>query len=83
MVQGGVSAKLIAAKIACCGVLLLFLTGAVSLSGIAGWFRDGGLAWLAVAVAAALSGLFLWRRRRARLCASNDGVRRRETKGTP
>jgi len=74
MVRGGVSAKLIAAKIACCGILLLFVTGVVSVSGLAAWFRDGSLAWLTVAVAVALSGLFLWRRRRAR--ASNDGLGR-------
>ena len=51
---------LLAAKVACCGGLLLAATGALSLSSLAGWLLDGGYARFGLA---ALAGalLYLWR----------------------
>ena len=74
---------LIAAKAVCCGVLLLFLTGALTLNGVLGWFRDGSLAWLALAGAGVMAGVFLWLRQRRRDSGAPEGPRRLETKGTP
>jgi uncharacterized membrane protein YfcA len=56
-------AALIAAKIACCGGLVLVSTGALSIAGVAGWLRDGGIFWLAIVALAAVA-LYLWRRPR-------------------
>ena len=73
--------KLIAAKIVCCGVLLLFLSGALTLSGVLGWFGNGNPAWLAPAGAGAMAGMYFWSRRRRR---DSEAVERRpqlETKG--
>jgi hypothetical protein len=74
---------LIAAKAVCCGVLLLFLTGVLTMSGVLGWFRDGNLAWLALAGAGAMAGIIFWFRQRWRDRSAPDGSRRLETKGTP
>jgi membrane protein implicated in regulation of membrane protease activity len=54
-------AGLLAAKIICCGALVLAATGAVSFAGIAGWLFGSGLLWLAAAVLAVV-GIALWRR---------------------
>ena len=64
--SGGGWGALIAAKAVCCGVLLLFLTGTLTVNGVLGWFRDGNLAWLALAGvgAGATAGVLRWRRKR-------------------
>ncbi len=59
-------AALIAAKIVCCGGLILVATGTLSLAGVAGWLRDEGIVWLVI-VALAVMALFWWRARHARL----------------
>jgi len=74
---------LVAAKAVCCGVLLLFLTGVLTLNGVLGWFRDGNLAWLALAGAGVMAGVFLWLRHRRRDNDIAERPRRLETKGTP
>ena len=74
---------LIAAKAVCCGVLLLFLTGLLTLNGVLGWFRDGNPAWLALAGAGAAAVVFLWLRRRRRDGGTAERTQRLETKGTP
>ncbi len=57
-------AALIAAKVVCCGGLILVATGTLSLAGVAGWLRDGGIVWLAIAALAAMSLYLWWRSRR-------------------
>ncbi len=57
-------AALIAAKVACCGGLILVSTGALSLAGVAGWLHDGGIVWLAIVALAAVALYFWWRSRR-------------------
>jgi hypothetical protein len=74
---------LIAAKVACCGVLLLFLTGALTLNGVLGWFRDGNLGWFALAGAGVTAGVFLWLRHRRRDRDAPENPRRLERKGAP
>ena len=54
---------LIAAKIVCCGGLLAFAIGGVTLGGIGAWLSDGGFYWLGSATLG-LTGLILWGRRR-------------------
>ena len=54
---------LLAAKVVCCGGLLLAATGALSLSSLAGWLLDGGYVWFGIA-ALALAMFCLWRRQR-------------------
>ena len=54
-------AGLIAAKIVCCGTLVLAATGA--LSGVGGWLMDGGLVWLVPIAAFAIAGWAILRRR--------------------
>ncbi len=54
---------LIAAKLVCCGGLVLVITGGLSLNAIGAWMLDGGLAWLALAAVLAATGVWLWRRR--------------------
>lgn len=49
---------LIAAKIACCGLLVLAVSGAFS--GLGGWLSGAGLAWLGLAGLAALAGGAYW-----------------------
>ena len=51
-------AALIAAKLVCCGGLILVATGVLSVAGVAEWFRAGGMVWLAV-VALAVIVLYL------------------------
>src|SRR3546814_1165824 len=53
---------LLAAKIVCCGALLLAATGALSLSAIGAWFLDGGMIWPA-AGGLAIAAVYLWRQR--------------------
>ncbi|MBA8907587.1 hypothetical protein [Aminobacter ciceronei] len=55
---------LLAAKIVCCGALVLAVTGAISFAGLASWLVGGGYLWLAAAVLA-IVGIYLWRRRSA------------------
>lgn len=57
-------AWLLAAKVVCCGGLLLVATVTLSLGGLTSWFFDGGIAWLAIAGFAGAS-LYLWWRLRA------------------
>ena len=67
---------LIAAKAVCCGVLLLFLTGVLTLNGVLGWFRDGNLAWLLLAGAGAMVGIIFWLRQRWRDRKRGSGLLR-------
>ena len=48
------------AMVACCVGLPLLATGA--LSGLGAWLFDGGLTWLALALALGAGGVYLWRR---------------------
>ena len=54
---------LIAAKLVCCGGLLLFATGYLTISGIGAWLHGGGAMGLGLAVPA-IALLILWRRRK-------------------
>lgn len=74
---------LIAAKAVCCGFLLLFLTGALTLNGVLGWLRNGNLAWFLLAGTAATAGIIIWFRQRWRDRCAADDPRSLETKGTP
>ena len=53
---------LMLAHVVCCGGVLLFVTGALTLSGVGAWLSGGGLAWLAAGAAALAVGF--WARRR-------------------
>ena len=57
-------AWLVVAKMVCCVGLLLAATGALSLGGLASWFLDGGIVWLAIAALAVMT-FYLWHRYRA------------------
>ncbi len=59
--RGGMSGLMLA-HVVCCGGVLLFVTGALTLSGIGAWLSEGGLAWLAAGAAALVVGF--WARRR-------------------
>ena len=61
--RGGMSGLMLG-HVVCCGGVLLFVTGALSLSAIGAWLSEGGLAWLA-AGAAAVAVVFWARRRQA------------------
>ena len=52
---------LIAAKLVCCGGLLLFATGALTVNGIGTWLYGGGTIWLVLG-ALAIALFVLWRR---------------------
>ncbi len=54
---------LIAAKLVCCGGLVLFATGVLTVNGIGIWLLGGGAVWLVLGAAAAVL-LVLWRRQR-------------------
>ena len=54
---------LIAAKLVCCGGLLLFATGVLTLNGLAAWLRDDGLVWVGAGAVAAIAFFLRWRRR--------------------
>jgi hypothetical protein len=73
---------LVLAKAACCGVLLLFLTGLLTLNGVAVWLRDGRLAWPVLAAVFAAGGVFVWRWLRAR-GAGSDAMARPIRAGRP
>ncbi len=60
--RGGLGA-LIAAKVVCCGGMVLVITGGLSLNAIGAWLLDGGLAWLALGAVFLVAGVWLWRRR--------------------
>ena len=53
---------LITAKLVCCGGLLLFATGYLTVSGIGAWLYGGGAVGLGLALLA-VALLVLWRRR--------------------
>ena len=73
--QHGGWRALIAAKLVCCGGLLLFATGVLTVNGIGTWLLGGGAIWLVLGGFAVF--LFvLWRRRRV---ASVPPVRSIET----
>ena len=57
-------AGFVVAKIACCGGIILFATGA--LSGIGAWLVGSGLPWVALASLLGVGGVILWRRQRGR-----------------
>jgi len=54
-------AGLLAAKIVCCGAIVLAATGAISFAGLASWLVGGGYFWLAAGTLA-LVGFYPWRR---------------------
>ena len=54
----GTMMGLIAAKIACCGLLVLAVSGAFG--GFGGWLSGAGLPWLGLAGLAALAGAAYW-----------------------
>ena len=54
---------LIAAKLVCCGGLLLFATGVLTVNGIGTWLFGGGAIWLVLG-GLAVALFVLWRRRR-------------------
>jgi uncharacterized membrane protein YfcA len=62
---------LVAAKIVCCGGLLLAAAGVISLAGIASWFLEGGYIWFVAAVLAIVAA-YLWRQR-ARIDETGGG----------
>ena len=62
---------LIAAKLVCCGGLLLFATGALTMNGIATWLIGGGAKWFGLG-ALAIALLVLWRRRRTSNAPSDE-----------
>ena len=55
---------LIAAKLVCCGGLVLVITGGLSLNAIGAWILDGGLAWLALAAVFLVAGVWFLGRRK-------------------
>jgi len=73
-------AWLIAAKMACCGGLLLVAGGALSLGAVVRWLLDGGIAWLAGA-ALAVPAAYLWWRYRAGRPAREQGKRTNAPRG--
>ena len=62
--NGGI-VGLVLAKMVCCVGILLFLSGALTLNGIAAWLFDGGRVWLVVTAALVVAGLFLLRRQKS------------------
>lgn len=62
---------LIAAKLVCCGGLLLFATGYLTVSGIGSWLYGGGAMGLGLAVLAVVL-LVLWRRRKTGNAPSDE-----------
>ncbi len=54
---------LIAAKLVCCGGLMLFATGVLTVNGIGTWLIGGGTIWLVLG-ALAVALFVIWRRRR-------------------
>ncbi len=55
---------LIAAKVVCCGGMVLVITGGLSLNAIGAWLLDGGLAWLALAAVFLVAGVWFLGRRK-------------------
>lgn len=70
--ESGGLAALIAAKILCCGAVVLAATGA--LTGLGAWFSDEGVVWLGAAglLVAAVLVVGLRRRRRAQARAEES-----------
>ncbi len=74
--RGGMSGLMLA-HVVCCGGVLLFVTGALTISAIGAWLSEGGLAWLAagglawLAAGVAALAVGFWTRRRL---ASERGV---------
>ncbi len=54
---------MIAAKLVCCGGLVLFATGALTVNGIGTWLLGGATIWLVLGAAAVILWV-LWRRQR-------------------
>lgn len=61
---------LIAAKLVCCGGLLLFATGVLTVNGIGTWLFGGGAIWLVLG-GLAVTLVVLWRRLRTVSMPSN------------
>ncbi len=55
--RGGMPGLMLA-HVVCCGGVLLFVTGVLTLR----WLSEGGLAWLAAGAAAVAVGFWAWRR---------------------
>ncbi len=62
---------LIAAKLVCCGGLLLFATGVLTVNGIGTWLYGGGVIWLILGALAV--ALFVLRRSQRIDKAPSDG----------
>lgn len=73
-------AWLLAAKLVCCGGLLLAATGALSLGSLVGWLLEGGYVWLSIS-ALALAMFWLWRRQRAEQSRSEQQNRGSVSRG--
>jgi membrane protein implicated in regulation of membrane protease activity len=73
--KGGTGPALILAHVVCCGGILLFVTGILTLNAIGAWLLDGGLIWLG-AGGIAIAVLLLWRRWRRRGAVSDRSARR-------
>jgi len=56
-------AKLIAVKTVCCGGLLLFATGVLTIDGVLLWLRGSGFAWIA-ALGVVIAAVVFFRHRR-------------------
>ncbi len=75
----GTMMGLIAAKIACCGLLVLAVSGAFG--GLGGWLTGAGLPWLGLAGVAALAGAaYWWRQGRFAGARSPGSVRDQEAR---
>ena len=61
---------LIAAKLVCCGGLVIFATGVLTVNGIGTWLLGGGAIWFVLA-AFAVALFVLWRRQRTGGTPSN------------
>ena len=69
---------LIADKFVCCGGLLLFATGALTVNGVGTWLLGGGAIWLVLG-GFALTLWFLWRRQRTGGIPSNGRAEAADT----
>ncbi len=72
--KGGGWPALIVAHVVCCGGLLLFVTGILTLNAIGTWLLDGGLIWLG-AGGLVLVFLVVWQRRRRGSAPSDQPTR--------
>ena len=79
--QHGGWRALIAAKLVCCGGLVLFATGVLTVNGVGAWLFGGGAIWLALG-GFAVTLLVLWRRHGTRGMPSNGRADAADTERT-